>query len=874
MNTQKRVLGIARLTGAGALVAHLTYTVAYAQAQAQPAAPPAAGEVATASTQPAAATQPVLIEKMRITGSSIKRVQGEGPAPVEIITRKDIERSGATNVNELTRSIPSIDIADIGELASNSASGSGTARIRLRGLDETNVLILLNGRRLPVRGIHDSSGAGAAVDINMIPISMIERVEILKDGGSAVYGADAVAGVVNFITKKDYNGLEATLGYGQSSRGDGTEKSVAVTGGFGDIDEDGFNVILAANSFQRDPILRKDRDISRSDDFRRFGGVDARSIFAPQGNFFRPNDQPTGQSMIPCPPALYSGFCRYDANASILNAYNGADRQGAMALGTLKIVPGVYGYAQVFYTRSDDYFEAHPVADFFSVPQGTGRIAGRFMQGGPRITDRRSTLNHYVLGIEGATAGIDWDLAYSQGKSKVTNLDSNYFNASLFTPATKSGAINPTVSTNNPALVESLKVSPFRVGESTIESLDAKLSGEFMQIPAGPLAYALGGSFWRETLIDTPDSLTQQGLVVGAVRQSPVSAARDAKAVFAELNIPVLKNLEVQAAVRRDIYDKAAKTSPKIAARWKVTQQLAFRASYAESFRMPSLKQLYGTPEQSAITINNAGGASNCQGLGLPANCNVPAFRVRGPNPDLEPEKGKTFNVGVIFDIGRPVSGTLDYWKIKKDDSISTPKIDQAIAAGNFSRQGNPVRTVVNTDLQNFAKEETSGLDLDIDMRIGKTPVGTLSLRNAATYYLTHRRQEGPGAEWEYLKESYSRPKWRNVFSATLDNGPWSTSLVWRYVGGFFDSDVYPTGSRPRPANQRRVPSYDELDLLLSYSGLKNLKLSLGAKNVLDAEPPFSAQNAASGAYTRMGFAELYTNRGRFYYLNATYTFK
>lgn len=856
------------------------FAMSSVHAQNPPPKNPSPPQTATQDTDALAADgaevpgKPVLIEKVRITGSSIKRVQGEGPAPVEIITREEIERSGATNVNELTRSIPSIDIADIGELASNSPSGSGTGRIRLRGLDETNALILLNGRRLPVRGIHDSSGAGAAVDINMIPLSMIERIEILKDGGSAVYGADAVSGVVNFITKKDYNGLEATFGFGQSSRGDGTEKSVAVTGGFGDLDNDGYNLMLTVNSFQRDPILRKDRDISRSDDFRRFGGVDARSIFAPQGNFLRPNGQPTGQSIVPCPPEMYSGYCRYDANASILAAYNGADRQGAMALGTIKLSPNVLGFAQIVHSRSEDNFEANPAADFFRVPQGTGVIAGRFMQGGPRITDRTSTLDHFVLGMEGTTAEIEWDVAYSEGRSKVTNRDSNYFDARLLPPAIQSGAINPTVTTNDPALVESMKISPLRVGESEIKSLDAKLSGEAMQMRAGPLAYALGASFWREALTDTPDPLIQQGLVVGSIRQSPASAEREAKAMFAELNIPLMKNLEVQAALRRDIYDNAAKTSPKIAARWEVLPQLALRASYAESFRMPTLKQLYGTPEESAIAINNAGGAANCQGLGLPPNCNVPAFRIRGPNPDLEPEKGQTINVGVIFEIGRVASGTLDYWRIKKDDAITTPKVDQAIVAGNLTRQGNPLRTVVYTNLENFAKEEIAGLDLELDVRVGKTPLGTLSLRNAATYYLAHRRQEGPGAEWEYLKDSYARPKWRNVFGATLESGPWSTSLMWRYVGGFFDSDVYPTGSRPRPANQRRVPSYDELDLQVSYSGFRSLKLSFGAKNVLDAQPPFSAQNAASSAYTRMGFAELYTNRGRFYYLNASYTFK
>jgi outer membrane receptor for Fe3+-dicitrate len=137
---------------------------------------------------------------------------------------EDIKRTGATTVSELLRYIPSVDIFDQGEFTANSPSGSGTSNIKLRGLAETNVLVLLNGRRLPVNGLYDATGAGAAVDVNMIPLSAIERVEILKDGGSAIYGADAVSGVFNIITRTDYQGVEASVSYGNSSRNDGTEK--------------------------------------------------------------------------------------------------------------------------------------------------------------------------------------------------------------------------------------------------------------------------------------------------------------------------------------------------------------------------------------------------------------------------------------------------------------------------------------------------------------------------------------------------------------------------------------------------------------------------------------------------------------------------
>src|SRR6476620_10399404 len=328
--------------------------------------------------------------RVDVTGSNIKRVEGEGALPVEIVTKEEIQRTGARTVTELLRYIPSVDIYDQGEIASNSPAGSGTTTIRLRGLSETNVLVLPNGRRLPVNAIYDASGAGAAVDVNMIPISAIERVEILKDGGSAIYGADAVAGVINFITRKDFQGIEIGGRYGISQEGDGEEKSANLAAGFGNYEKDGYNVLIALDYFKREPILRKDREISKSVDFRRFGSGDFRSSFAPQGNYIDPE---TGAfrddlgSVQPCPPELFRLRCRYDFNASVLTAYNGADRAAGMLVGNLKINNDLKAFATLSYAQSKDHFDAHPVPDFFTVPSGSGAIAGRFMQGGLRMTD-------------------------------------------------------------------------------------------------------------------------------------------------------------------------------------------------------------------------------------------------------------------------------------------------------------------------------------------------------------------------------------------------------------------------------------------------------------------------------------------------------
>lgn len=832
------------------------------------------------------------LERVEITGSAIKRTNAEGPSPVEVVTRKQIERTGATSVNELLRSIPSIDIFDQGELASNSPAGSGTANVRLRGLSSSETLVLLNGRRLPVNALYDSSGAGAAFDINSLPIGAIERVEILKDGGSAIYGADAIGGVVNFITKSDYQGIEANVSTGQTSRSDGRETRFGASAGFGDLNKDRFNLLVGLDYLKRDPIFRKDRDISSSVDFRRFGSGDFRSSFSPYGNIY---DPATGAFVGPyaaCPAdSLGTGNrCRYDFNKSLLTAYNGADRLSAMAIASYQINPDTRAFAEVTYSTSKDHFEAHPVPDYFVVPLtnesqrpyeipadwGLGSnklyIAGRFMQGGPRITDRKSDFINAAAGVEGSFGTYDWKVNVSRGESKVTNTDSNYYDATKWGPATESGKLNPTVTTNDAAFVESLKVTPVRIGKSVLTSLNGLLSGDVTKLPAGMMKFAVGVNLNRETLVDTPDALTQAGKVIGSIQQAPVDASRTYKAVFSELSIPVLKSLEAQAAVRYDKYPNASSTSPKLGVKWTATPTLALRGSYSGSFRAPVLKQLFGAQEEGASNLTRV---EDCKAVGLATRvvdgkeiCDAAIFQVNGSNPNLQPEKGKTWNVGAVFELSKSFSASVDWWKINKTNDISSPTVSTAIGQGFWTKEGPRVR--VFTNLQNFAQRETSGVDVDARWRLNGTFLGNVSVRDLLTYYSTNKSRTGDASPWAEYLGTYATPRFRNSLNVSVENGPWSYGATWKTVGGFHDTDQ----AFPVAAGTPYVGTFEEADLLVQYSGFKSLELSLGVKNLLDRMPPLSLTNASSNSYTQMGFAEIYSNRGRYIYVSAKYTFR
>lgn len=247
---------------------------------------------------------------------------------------------------------------------------------------------------------------------------------------------------------------------------------------------------------------------------------------------------------------------------------------------------------------------------------------------------------------------------------------------------------------------------------------------------------------------------------------------------------------------------------------------------------------------------------------------------VSGSNNQLKPEKGKTWNLGLIFEPTNQFSVGIDWWRIHKTDGIDTPTTSQAVAQGlwAYDPTATPPRYYVYTNLLNLAEKETEGIDIDLRGNFRVPSVGVITLRNALTYTYKNREKTDPNqAVWDEYSGTYIYPRIRNVFSASAELGPWTPTLAVRYTGGFYDSDLPLNGGA---MDADKVPGYEEVDIGLSYSGLvKGLTLGGGIQNLFDRMPPFSAQNASDNAYTQMGFAELYTNRGRFFYVTARYEF-
>ncbi|MFL6674465.1 MAG: TonB-dependent receptor plug domain-containing protein, partial [Massilia sp.] len=297
------------------------------------------------------------MERVVVTGSSIKRIDGETALPVQILKREDIERTGATSTEQLIKQISSFSSA--GSVTTATAAGTQTGSISslsLRGLGSARTLVLINGRRSSVYGGSSSGFAGAAVDVNSIPISAIERIEVLKDGASAVYGSDAIAGVVNFILRKDYNGVELTGSYGAPTTSPhAAEKRASLFAGFGTLDDQGYNLTLGANVQKVEPIMGRDRDYARRINLDMQN--DLLSNIAFPANVRIPATGALRNPMLPnCGPVSQvspyaTTICSFD-NSPDVSIQPGSERANLLLNGRMKLGGGAEGYFESGYSQT------------------------------------------------------------------------------------------------------------------------------------------------------------------------------------------------------------------------------------------------------------------------------------------------------------------------------------------------------------------------------------------------------------------------------------------------------------------------------------------------------------------------------------------
>ena len=903
--------------------------------------------VANAVAQTPVADAPPQLERVEVTGSSIKRIDAETALPVQILNRAEIQRSGASNVEQLLKSISatatlgSTSVANTGAGGGQGGNGS-VSLISLRGLGSARTLVLINGRRsAPVAGT-------SAVDITTIPISAIERVEVLKDGASAIYGSDAVAGVVNFILRRDFTGVEVSTTVGAPTRdGGGTEAKLSLFGGFGNLDADSYAVTLAASYASVKPIFGSSRSFARNLDVD--NQLDKTSSTAFPANILLPNGKLASANYPNCGPyslvsPLTPGLCRYD-NAPFIALQPESRLANVAANARFNVSSAVEAYVETILSRNTTLnTQQHVLVNGAALPAGSPYIPSltnllnaqypqfpalkkyigsayallpptspyyptafanangltgqplvllfRSVPTGTRKTEDVEDAGRVVAGLRGNAYGWDYDTAVLSSRNKLaTRLTQGWAQTDKYLNLVDTGVINPFGTTTDPAALDAAMNSnyngPFNITTSSITGVDAKASREVYRLPAGMMSLAVGTEFRNEKLDIAPSDANRQFLVLGfGAAGVPISATRKVASTYAELNAPLLIGLEADIAVRYDKYQRVGSTvNPKASLRWQPVDTLLMRGSVGSGFRAPTLVDLY-SPEARGITANGSRDLARCPpGTTGLVDCSTQFVTIGGGNPALKPEKSKSATLGLLFEPTKNYSIGFDYFLTEVNDVIRTGLSTATILAdpvtyASYIRRGPPdgnpsgVGPIIGVDqsLTNLGKTIVSDIDVDLKGRVLVTPEDRVTGRLNGTYLLKYDQRNLDGSYTSAINSPAALGigvaiRWRHTASVIWENGPWAATLAQNFQGGYHDLR---TSLQPATVLPRAVGTYETYDAQLSYVGFKSVRLTLGMKNIMDRDPPYTNYGAGFVGGYDLSYTDV---RGRFAYLTATYTF-
>ncbi len=875
-------------------------------AQPQPAAEqpqaPAAQQSPTANT----------FQRVEVTGSRIKRIDTETPAPVQVITREQIERSGVFSITEVLKRVPSANAGSFDENAVASFT-PGAGGVSLRGLGAQATLILINGRRVSPFGFA-SGGQTTFVDINQIPVDVVERIEVLLDGASAIYGSDAIGGVINVILRRDFNGLQASGSFGQSTHGDADAKRGSLTWGKGSLASDRYNFFVNYSHIDQDPVKANQRDRTHTADLRRFGLTDLRSSYAYGGNIYTATGLQGGAFIgtLNCTPLQEAGAatnnrCFY-AGTDHQDVIADSQRDSVTLAGAADIGRGfqLFGDATFGRTKFKSESPSYSASTYFStgtlpvayitLPAGhpqnptAGDVALRYRFSDiPHTTAAVSDTQRGVFGIRNGDL-YGWDVEsgflYSHSRTKVTTtglLNDSVLLNEVLDPSFKA---RPTfifgdVAANDQGLIGRLYPTLHDKGTTTTTGLDVRGTREIFQLPAGPIALALGAEIRREKYSSIPDPLTASD-ALSVLGSSSSEGARNVAAGYAEVSIPIFKSLEASLALRYDHYsDFGSTTNPKVGFKWKALPNLAFRGTYATGFRAPAITELSKSPSRGFFS-----GIRDPQLCPDPTptvppnpNCDLSIEALFGSNPNLKPERSRSLTAGLIFEPLDNLSIAFDFYRIKRRNEIAAIDPDYLLAneaqfPGLVIRKPDGTIDQLNLNYTNLGSTQVWGWDIDVK---GSQNIGELGkLGVAATYNrLPHYNVANvAGAPEVDFAGTYTQPKDRVGVSVSLDRGPWKSSLTFNYTGkylrAFTPADLtcsFATGAHPELCT---VESYLTTDLYLAYTGFKNLTLSLTVLNVDNRQPPVDERLATRFVLFNSQF---HSDLGRFFQLGAKYTF-
>ena len=870
------------------------------------------------------------LQRVEVTGSAIKRLESETALPVQVVTREDIDKMGVTTAAELMSKLAA-NVGGLTDGASINVGGDqrGFNSANLRGLGTSSTLVLLNGRRM---ANFASPGDDAGVDLNNIPAAAIQRVEVLLDGASALYGADAIAGVINFITRKDFQGVELNAQAGRTQEGGAGKRTASVAAGFGDVVRDGFNVFGVFDVQRTDRLSTSQRKfIGALDVPNRLGHL--LSGYTSPANIrltglqrdhlqeigFTINGKPIVNRMINlsqpscAPPAnLYlpagtggEDACTYDYMGDT-ELYPKSEKLGLLTRGVLQLTPNHQLYAELSLSRAKTYYvgssaRVQGYIDYRKVPQladtgldqldddypGELELRMRLNEAGRRTSELTSEGQRFVTGLTGSFKGWDYDIGLNHSVNVVRDRDTHgYVLYNELMQGIYDGLINPfgPSSAAGVKLLDSIQVNDeVRHARGTMDSVDFKLSKALATLGGGELMLAVGGELRRERTDFRPSALLMSDNINNDDAPEGGRATSDKRrvsAVYAELLAPFAKGWEAQFALRRDHYQGVGgASSPKIGLSYMPSKQLLLRGSLGRGFRAPSMTDLYRpTVYSSTATLPDpVYCAAEDNDLSV---CADNWDTRRYSNANLKPERSRQASLGAVFEPSRQLTVSADLWSVKRSNLIS--EIGDDVILANLDKYGSLVHRdeddlidYIELRKENRGAQKAAGVDLVADLHGVKTAWGQFGARLSSTRMLVSKLQTSPGDPFisnlgRFVTDGVVQ-RWRHRVTIDWEHGPMAVTLGNSYSSAYQDQNSAINIDDGSVVAANRVKAYSLWDLSASYQFSPRLQLRAGVQNLLDTSPPYSNQ----AYYFLSGYDPSYTDpRGRYVYASVRYVMK
>ncbi|MFG6447727.1 TonB-dependent receptor [Roseateles sp. BYS180W] len=773
------------------------------------------------------------LERVEITGSSIKRIASEGALPVQVVSAEQIRASGATSVAEVVQKLPSMQGFQVADTAIGTNSG-GIATVSLHDIGASYTLVLLNGRRIA------PTGSGSTINLNAIPMSAIERVEVLTDGASALYGSDAIAGVVNFVLKRNHTGGNITAQMDAPQQGGGKSGNLSLTYGLGNIETDRFSLVATYRHDDQRPMKSGERDFAKTS-YLRFQNdgrdyiydrtstsavpANATVTFKKGSNIpsysFNPYQKVNGE----CAPNNYYSLnnattanaitqsCAFDF-VSTIDIYPESKRDSLYLSGQLQATSNLKLFSDVAYSRLDLIARIAPNPVPVAIPSSgvyfdkyikpnltanqlaninTISASYRGVDFGTRDSETITDSKHVVLGGELDIGNWNVNSAFTWSQNAINEqYVGGYFKTKEFTDLVKAVAFDPfdlpgkQSEATQKAMADSIYHGSIRTAKTTLKGVDARASGDLFKLPAGTVSMGVGADYRQYNYSQDPSVDAANGIIYNLSPSPQYDMSRSNAGVFTELVAPLFKGIEVTGSLRYDTVSaiKDATTNStigksmsastyKLAGRYQVSNQLLLRTSYGTGFKAPSMLDI----AQPLVSAGVTAASYDCPYPGTDF-CKPGKLQysvLSGGNAALKPEKSTQWTYGFRFEPSNNFGFGADYWRVNIKDAVSGVSEKQAFSdptkyANLFTKFKTPAET------QEYYAFISSSLN------IGRTVNSGVDWDVIARFAASDAKITVGLTGTHLLKSSYTRPGTDNDWTDSMNKYGENNAVSFRNI--------------------------------------------------------------------------------------------